>query len=865
MSAVTSFERALALWIAWIARRPWSVLLVVLCASGAGGWYAVTHIGINTNTADMISPELEWRVRYRDYKNSFPALQNTLTVVIDAASKDAALAASRRLRKALLGDASGMFARAEDIEDLEFFRRHGLLYLSPSEIESLGERLTRAQPLLGFLAAQPGTSRMFDLLARMRADDDASALSEGSAFVKAVTRAVRGAVAQRTDAIAWRELLDPDASDEATNGALERRIIVVGIALDYSELLPAGPAMARVREVARQLQLAEREGARIRITGGAAMAHEELASVSRGMGTAGLLALALVVVTLSVGLKSLRLALATLITLVCGLVLTGAYAAATVGSLNLISVAFAVLYIGLGADYAAHYLLRYRELGAETVAGLVQAGRDVGVSLVLCALTTCIGFLAFVPTDFVGVSELGIISSGGMLISLLTSLTLLPALVVLMGINVRCDDVSAPAARWSPTPKSVLVACAALVVLAALALPQLRFDHNPLNLRDPDSESVATYLDLMRDGVAPPWTLSVLVSPTQASAVAATLAAVAKVRAVRSPENFVPTAQDRKLAMLDDLSLTLGPDFGGDMAALVPTSPEGLSASLDAYEKAAAGHPGDTTRWSALDSAVRELREVASGSLGAKTLAHLEAALFRYLPAQLVDLRLAMTADAVLLADLPEAIRARWIASDGRWRVQARPIADLNDNSALEAFVEAVQAVAPQATGTPEVNLGASRVVSNAFVQALVSAMFLVALVLWLLTGSVRDCALVLLPLLAAGIVMCGVMVVLDLKFNFANVICLPLLLGIGVDNGVHIVHRMRPGGSVQAGFLSTSTSRAIILSAVTTVCSFGSLAWSVHPGTASMGQVLSIGLVAMVITTLLLLPAMLSARQRVS
>ena len=176
----------------------------------------------------------------------------------------------------------------------------------------------------------------------------------------------------------------------------------------------------------------------------------------------------------------------------------------------------------------------------------------------------------------------------------------------------------------------------------------------------------------------------------------------------------------------------------------------------------------------------------------------------------------------------------------------------------MEAFVEAVQARVREATGTPEVNLGASRVVTQAFAQALVSAMLLVALVLWLLTGSVRDSALVLLPLLVAGVLTCGAMVAFGLKFNFANVICLPLLLGIGVDNGVHIVHRMRADWPARQRFLASSTSRAIILSAVTTVCGFGNLAWSVHPGTASMGQLLSTGLLVMVITTLLLLPAVL-------
>ena len=860
MSAITSFERMLALWIALVTRWPWTVLALCFFASSGAGWYAVTHIGINTNTADMISPDLEWRVRYRDYKSSFPALQNALTVVVEADTADAALASSRRFRKALLSDASGMFVRADDIEDLEFFRRHGLLYLSPIELEALGERLTRAQPLLGFLSSEPGSARMFELLARMRADDGAFVLGDSHAFLGAVTAAVRGAVSERTDAIAWRELLHPDVAREDSPGKTERRIIVVGVALDYSELLPAGPAMARVRAVAKQLRLAAHEGARVRITGGAAMAHEELASVSQGMGLASLMALALVVVALSVGLKSLRLALATLIALVSGLVMTGAYAAVTVGSLNLISVAFAVLYIGLGADYAAHYLLRFRELGVETASALVQAGRDVGVSLVLCALTTCIGFLAFVPTDFVGVSELGVISSGGMLISLVTSLTLLPALVVVMGINAPSAAVSAPAIRWSPSPRRVLAGFAVLVVLAAGVLPRMRFDHNPINLRDPSSESVATYLDLMQDGVTPPWTLSVLVLPAEASAVATTLGAVAQVRSVRHPANFVPTEQARKLAILDDLNLTLGPDFGQGFEALVPTSPQALIASLDAYAKAVSAHPS-REGWGALDGATNDLRQVLLASGGAIATQHLEAALFRYLPAQLVDLRLALTADTVLLAELPAAIRERWITPDGRWRIQARPVADLSDNAALEVFVEAVQEVLPEATGTPEVNLGASRVVSNAFVQALVSAMLLVALALWLLTGSWRDSGLVLFPLLIAGVLLCGAMVALDLRFNFANVICLPLLLGIGVDNGVHIVHRMRTGASLSTGFLASSTSRAIVLSAVTTVCSFGNLAWSIHPGTASMGQVLSLGLIIMVITALLLLPAMLSGR----
>jgi len=866
----TPLARFLGAWVRAVRRRALAIVVVAAAATAVSVHYAANDLGINTDTADMISRELEWRETFIEYKQAFPQYSDTVVVVVDAPAPDFARQAADALAGALEED-PGLVRWVYRPGSGAYFRRNGLLYLDVAELEALADDLAAAQPFLARLSADPSLRGLSGLLAEAVDADGHGVEVETDRALARVAEVVEADLAGRPGRLSWHQLF----LARATTPAARRQFLIVKPRLDYGRLFPAEPVVERVRALAAGLEGTPDGTLRVRVTGGIALEYEELKSVSRGAGLAALAALVLVAVVLAAGLRSWRLVVASLVTLVAGLTWTAAFATLAVGHLNLISVAFAVLYIGLGVAYAVHYCLRHRELvraGVEPERALEVAAGDVGGSLVLCAATTGIGFFAFVPTDFAGVSELGLISGTGMFISLLASLTLLPALLALLGPRAAPAGAApsgAPgvAARLRPRARrAVLAATAVAAAGAALALPATRFDHNPLNLRDPTTESVSTFRDLMDDSVTAPWTAVVLAGgAAEAAALAARLEQQPAVEGAISMRDFVPAGQEEKLRVVDEMALLLGTALDPLAPADAPSPGQQLAALGALHERLARARsgPGAQAATRLHDALGRWLERLArrDGQAAARALEALEARLLGTLPDQLARLRQALRAERVTLADLPADLVSRWVAADGRWRVEVLPAEDLDEGAALERFVAQVRAVAPDATGAPVTILESGAAVVSAFQQAFVSALVLISLLLALLFRRARDVALVLAPLLLAGLLTVATVTVLGIPFNFANVIALPLLLGVGVDNGIHMVNRMRIAPPASGDLLRTSTARAVVVSALTTICSFGNLAFSSHRGTASMGQLLTIGLAYTLVCTLVLLPVVLEPR----
>ena len=937
-----TLARVLAAWVAASRRRPRMVLSTAAALALASVLYALGNLGIDTDTADLISTDPQWRQTYVEFKEAFPQLVDTLLIVVDGETPDIADRASRDLAAAIEAE-HALVEWAMRPDALPFFERNALLYLTPGEIDTLSSRLAEVQPFLGTLAAEPDLAGFAKLLERASAasEPDRSRVDLAPAF-DAIADAADAEREGRLFEVSWRNLLAGDAGPEPAT----RRFVAVKPRLDYRELLPAGRIIERVRALARELGFTAGNGVRVRVTGGPALEHEELESATRGAGIAGMIALVTVSVVLIAGLGSWRLVLATLGTLLVGLACTAGFAAAAIGSLNLISVAFAVLYIGLGVDYAIHLSLRYRELvrlGAAHGEALDTAAGDTGASLVLCAVTTGLAFYAFVPTEFAGVSELGIISGTGMFVSLAATLTVLPAILALMPLSPRpsvpgpaprgeahraCSvaplvepgagaaqavipaqagiqvssrqqgqeesgvvpwtgsrpatgrgegqqgreasgtapwgDARPPAPGWASLPERfrapVITLAAALGLGALAAAPAARFDDNPLNLRDPAAESVIAYRDLLAAGDPSPWTLSVLRSGfADAERLARRLEALDSVKEVRWAASFVPEDQPAKLDRIEDLALMLGPDL--DPAAPAPDpGPDGRRAGFERLHRAVGALAADEVSPRGASRARSALDALAAG-LDDAAIRTFERRLTGALPDRIALLSRALDAEEVTIESLPPRLREQWIAGDGRYRLEIHPSENLDLRPALERFIAGVQRIAPEATGTPLVQLKSGESVAGAFVQALGCALVLVVAVLVLAPVSrrKRDALLVMGPLLLAGALTVAAMVALDIPFNFANVIALPLLLGIGVDNGIHMVHRAR-GAAGPGGVLATSTARAVLTSALTTICGFGSLAFSPHPGMASMGAVLTIGLAATLACTLVVLPAIMAS-----
>jgi hopanoid biosynthesis associated RND transporter like protein HpnN len=857
INVVNAIKRILEGWIDVVCRFAWGVIIAICALTYVLFTYTAHNLTINTDTTDMLSEELPFRQHYIAYKEAFPQDSDLITVVVEAVTPDradvAALALAARLRQ--------LPAHVEKLYDFageDFFRRNGLLYRDVEELEKLADRLSQAQGLLGALSDDTSLHGLSNVLGLAIDDkrDGHEPIGDLARVFGRIADVVAARRASEFKELSWQSMM----SDEAPKPSDLRRFLQVRVNADWSSLSPATPAMDAIRDTARKLELTPENGVRVRLTGGLALSTEELSSVFEGTKTASLLSLAMVSLCLFFGLRSVVLVGATIVTLVCGLIWTAGFATFAVGHLNLLSVAFAVLFIGLGVDFGIHFALRYAEESQGAVdraTALRRAAMGVGGAMTLCAVSAAIGFYAFLPTAYLGLAELGLISGTSMFIALFMSLTLLPALLAVVPLRSRPASPKTEAAPatvfFSRHGGKVSVAVAVTAFCAAWITPQVRFDFDPLNLQDPNTESLQTTLELIRDSETSPKTISIIrPSLDEARALAAKLAALEEVAKAVSVTSFVPGEQKDKLAIIGNLAFILLPVFDTASKKPLPSAAKERAALVGLSEKLGGVPSGE--------EAARLRRELNAFLAEAKddtAVIALRGALLGLYPRLVGQLQTALEAGEVGLLDIPPELRERFLSTSGIARIEVTPAFSVEDNAALRRFIVAVQAIAPKATDSPVVILEASRAVVGAILQAAVTAGVLVFLMLFGLLRSLRDTLLVFYPLVVAGLMTVATAVLFDLPFNFANVIVLPLLMGLGVASGIHLVMRSRDALTGIA-MLRTSTPRAVAFSALTTILSFGSLSVSTHRGTASMGVLLTIAIGFTLLGGLIALPALM-------
>jgi len=864
--------RASGAWIDRIRPRAGRVIVAFLLLSLAAAGHAFSSLGVNTNENDLFSDDLAYFELREEFERAFPDLIDPIVVVIDGATVDLAHEATDVLARRLERD-TRRFGRVHRPGSGPFFDEHAFLYLEVDELEDLVDNLFTVQPYLAELSRDTSLRGFLSMLAvavdaTVRGDLEGFNLSD---VLDRVGDAVGAHLEGHGYRLSWADVITGRDSTPRDR----RRYLLVQPVIDFEKLQPAETTLLALREIVDELGFDGGNGVRVRATGVFPLSYEEMEHLNQQTTRAGAASFVLVGVILLAGLGSPRLVLASLLTLLVGLALTAGFASIAIGHLNLISVAFAVLFIGLSIDFAIHLCMRFREMlsrGHERDDALRLAAESIGSSLVLCAATTALGFYAFAPTEYVGVAELGIIAGSGMLVSLFTNMTLLPALIFwgVPSAAVRASRPSLP--RLSGLlalpvrhARGVVAVTGLLAVAALTLLPRIHFDSNPLRVRDPSTDSVQVFNEMLADGDALPWNLNVLEPDLESGRVTARrLDALQSVDFALILDDFVPEEQAQKLEVLEDAAFVLLPTLVATRTSTSPSVDEQLRALAElerslAELEAAGTTPALAVAASRLRGSLEELRTRWSrnGARRAEAIEALETALIGSLPEQLRILRGALEPSTVTLADLPDDLVERMTATDGRTRVEIFPAEDLNDQPALEAYVHTVQEVAPDAFGEGLVILETGRVVVRSLQQALATAAFLIAVLLVALWRNWVDALLVALPIALASLFTATSAVLLGVPFNFANVIVIPLLLGMGVDTGIHLVHRYRseklPGGNL----LHTSTAGAVVLSSLTTAASFGTLGLSSHLGMASLGQLLTLGITLILVCNLVVLPAL--------
>ena len=850
---------ALGRWSGLCARNRIATVVAALVLTLACLWLGATRLGVTTDTSNLFSMSLPWRQRTVAINSAFPRQQDLLVAVVGGATPEEAEETADALAAAIAPN-TAHFMSVDRPDNSPYLVRNGLLFLDTATLTKLLNATIDAQPFLGQLAADPSLRGLMSALGLIAKGVDAGQGDLG-AFTPALAgfhAALDQAAAGRPEPLSWQKLLAGSVADLAG----KYRFVLIRPVLDYGALEPGATASRLVRAAAAALPDVKAGRATVRLTGSVALDDEEFGTVANGAVRGLLISFALVGVLLFLAVRTWRIAVPILLTLVLGLLATTGFAALAVGTLNLVSVAFAVLFTGIAVDFTIQFAVRFRETRMfypPMNEALQQTSRRAGVQILVAALASMAGFLAFTPASFIGVAQLGLIAGVGMLIAFCCTVTFLPAFLAVF--NPRGGAVEAGLSWLRPLDgvlhrfhRPVVLSFAALALLGAGLLPMLEFDSDPLHTKDPTSEAVQTLNSLLDDPVTSPYSIDILTPSLDAArALAAKLSPLPSVDSVLWLGSFVPEDQSAKLPLLEDAASVLRTTLAAPAAPARPDA-AGLRESVS---KAAASLVAVEPKLAA-DSPVRpiigDLQRLAAAP--DPVLLATDRALTRFLPLQLDRLREALAAAPVTEADVPNAIRREWMLPDGRAKIQVSPkLAVARSPNGLQDFVREVEAVAPDAGGSAVIITGSADAIVGAFQTAAILAMIAIAILLAITTQHLLDMTLVLLPLIVSSLLTVLIAVALGMELNFANVIALPLLLGVGVSFNVYFVMNWRARRSAPLG---SATARAVLFSALTTSTAFGSLALSQHPGTASMGRLLLLSLACTLLTTMLFLPALL-------
>jgi uncharacterized protein len=840
--------------------RAWIVVAVVIVLCAATTLYVMSHFAMTTDTATLLSSNLPWRVRQATFDKAFPSGGANLVVVVDGRTPELSEEAAAALA-ANLSTQTKLFHSVRRPDSGPFWAHESLLFASPADVKKFTSQLLKAQPFLGSMASDPslrGLANTLSLTMQGVSSGQASAQNL-AAPIHNLAVALENPAHGKPSYFSWQSLMTGQAPDERQL----RHVILIDPVLNFAQLRPGQLPIDAIHATAKRLGLDSAHGVRVRVTGTIALQDDEFATLAQRAGLIACLASAAIILMLWFAVRSPRLIASILLTMIIGLVMATGLGLVLFHRFNLISVAFIPLFVGMGMDLGIQFSVRYRaerKPGWDVGPALVATGQSMGRSLTLAATAIAAGFLAFAPTDYYGVSQLGMIAGLGIFAALALTITLLPALIAL---------TRAPGAPERPTSthlenldnsivdhRKLVVGVSVAAALVSLALlPQLRFDFNPMHLRNTKAESVATLYDLSRDPDRSPDTLEVIrPSLTEADQLAATFRKDPTVYGARTLSSFIPSGQRGKIALISDtanlMDLTLNPP----VVAPPPTDGEVIDSLHRAARNLRQAANRDPSIRADADRLAGELDELARGSPSMRARA--SRMLIPGFVTTLDRIRDLLHPRPVSLETLPPDIVRQWQTADGRARVSVLPKGDSNRNAVLRRFVAAGVKIAPDATGTAIYIQEYARAVVDAFIEAGVLSFIAISGLLLFALRRIRCVAVTMAPIVLTGLLTMGTCVVIGQPLNFANIIALPLLFGIGVAFHIYFVMAWRSGGS---NLLTSSLAKGVFFSALATATGFGSLWASKHPGTASMGKLLMISLIWTLTSALIFQPALMS------
>jgi hopanoid biosynthesis associated RND transporter like protein HpnN len=848
------------------------VLALAVLSAVASGYWSAQHLGYKVSRSDLVDPESEYNKLWIDYIREFGE-DDDAVVVVEGDSREQVIPVLEEISREVASEKS-LFRSVLHEVDLSAIRAKGLHYLSPADLTAIDRFIERTQPILDGGWAQLRVGTMVGGLAGQMvagtAPQDPGEEQPTASLERYVESLVAGLEAPVAGDLRPTDYVSPwpgmpeslstlrDLSSEnllAKDGRLG--FVLLRLTKEKGGFAGASAATDELRRIITRVAEGH-PGVSVGLTGIPVMEDDEMRASQTSMVWASGLSMAAVILVIIAGFGGVRHALMANAVLAIGMSWAFAWAAASVGHLNILSVTFTVTMIGVGIDYGTYYVGRYleqRRKGMDCEDALLETSGRVGPGILTGAITTAVAFFAAAMTSFVGVAELGMIAGGGIIMCCAAELLVLPAVLAIVDRSFfgRCIPQPVPVHAWlAPVfrhPRIVILGCVAVTLAMTGGLHELRYDHNLLNMQPEGLESVELEQKLLEECDQSVWyALSIADSREQLLERKAKLVALPGVERVDEIASLLPVDEELKRPLIERIR---------------ERPPEIPVDRLDAL--------GETLAWAQAEASKRPggLRtawhlERVRDSLRRKGPEECYQAIATFQQRAAGDLltrlhALAGVADPSppALADLPPSLVERFVGSSGRHLLKIYGRGDIWNFESLEKFVRDVRSVDPRATGNPVQAYEGSREMKRSYEQAGLYSLVIILAVLWLDFRSLKHSLLAALPLGLGMLQTFGLMGLVGIDLNAANLIGIPLILGIAVDYGVHIVHDAleRPGPYR----MSASTANSVLVDALTTILGFGALMVASHRGLESLGRLLTLGVTTCTLTSLVFLPALLN------
>lgn len=886
--------------VARAVRHPFGVLLAAVLGVSLSLVLTVTQLAFHTNRLDLISAGDRYKQLDEAYEREFAKLPERVIAVIRAEHPETAKVFATALGQRWENDPT-----LEDVLyriDVEPLKSKALLYLSPEELTALGHKLQHHRELLQELAASPTLQNLFALLNReitralvghvftgfLDAEGEDGELADLSLLLGLLQEMHQWLEGRRAYRSPWERWFTQDADAFWRDGLLwsdDKHLLFVlaNPKAAAGEFNRFKQAVQRIRADVRELQHLY-PGVEVGITGRAVLDADEMGVAQRDIAIATVVALLGVAFLFVVFFKGVVRPALVVITLLIGLGWSLGFTTLTVGHVNIFTIVFAPMLIGLGIDYGIHFISRYEEERAccrNACDALARTFTGAGGGMTTAALTTAAAFYTLLLTGFKGLGELGFITGSGLLLMLLATFTCLPALLVLAERwrgtptpplqRLREENQRSYVERLYRFPRAALVVSALLAGLSVLALGRVRADFNLLHLQSDKTESIL-WVEKIFESAKRSLLFGELMAESleEVRSKTAALQALPSVERVESIASVLPEDQERKLRLIENLRPWLADLSLREKGEAVDW--EALYAILGRIKFKMAEDDAGTqdAEGVKIRQEMQEVRRLidqvieTTARLGRveaqQALSAFQAELLRDLGEKWALLQENLRAELLTIADLPPALRQRYVGRTGTYRLFVFPVENVWELDALGRFVADLQSVDSDALGSPVMNFAYLSTIIDGYKQAGLYAFVGVAILAFLAFRALQPTLLALVPLSVGAAWTVGLMALLQVPLNVANLLFLPLIMGIGIDNGIYIVHRFwtASGMAERPVPLAWSTGRAVTLSSLTTLVGFGSLMLSSHRGIYSLGLLVALGVGSVLLASLAVLPSLL-------